>query len=474
MARRWHRLPYPSTHSLGLGASVAAEPWTLFLDSCGRGGLRGRFDILLRHPRWRVWQEGEHVYLAEGDGTAQISAEPLIPTLRAIAREEQQRTSDLGGFPTPYPFAGGFAGFLSYDWGRRMLGIPGPDDPTLPTAALAWYDSALMVDHVSREAGFWGRSQDLPEWLEKPPASPPAPHFSGRDSAWRPRWSAAAYRRAFADVKAYLRAGDVYQLNLAQAFSGRWSASPWQLYSALRQRNPAPFAAFFSLPEASLLSLSPERLVSLRDGRLQARPIKGTRRRDPDPERDRALAAELCASPKDRAENVMIVDLLRNDLGRVAELGSVRVPELCALESFPAVHHLVSSIEARLRPDCDPWDALLSCLPGGSVTGAPKRHAVELLQALEGQPRGFYCGSLGYVDARGRMDWNILIRSLSYRAGRVQYWGGGGIVMDSEVEAEYRESLDKVAFIAATLDGVEDLVAPATACAERRAAETAR
>jgi len=275
-------------------------------------------------------------------------------------------------------------------------------------------------------------------------------------------------------VKAYLSAGDVYQLNLAQTFSGRWSASPWQLYSARRQRNPAPFAAFFSLPEASLLSLSPERLVSLRDGRLQARPIKGTRRRDPDPARDRALAAELCASPKDRAENVMIVDLLRNDLGRVAELGSVRVPQLCALESFPAVHHLVSSIEARLRRDCDPWDVLLSCLPGGSVTGAPKRHAVELLQALEGQPRGFYCGSLGYVDVRGRMDWNILIRSLSYRAGRIQYWGGGGIVMDSEVEAEYRESLDKVAFIAATLDGIEDLAAPATAGAERRAAETAR
>jgi len=470
MTRLWHPLPYPPTRDPAMPATLASEPWTLLLDSGAGGGQRGRFDIRLCCPRWRVWQEGDRVYLAEGEGKPQLSGAALLPTLRAIAQEERQRMRDLDAFPAHYPFAGGFAGFFSYDWARRMLGVPGPDDPTLPTAALAWYDGAFMIDHQRREAGFWGRSQALSDHLDRidTPASSPEPGGIGSD--FRALWSPEAYRKAFLAVQAYLQAGDVYQLNLAQAFSARWSGSAWDLYCALRRNHPAPFAAFFALPEASLLSLSPERLVCLREGRLEARPIKGTRRRDSDPARDRALAAELCASPKDRAENVMIVDLLRNDLGRVAALGSVTVPQLCALESFASVHHLVSSVEARLRPDCDPWDVLQSCLPGGSVTGAPKRHAVELLQSLEGKPRGFYCGSLGYVDARGNMDWNILIRSLSYRAGRVEYWGGGGIVVDSVLEDEYRESLDKVAFIAATLHPAKDSGPRSTACAAERAA----
>ncbi|OFC59902.1 aminodeoxychorismate synthase, component I [Acidithiobacillus caldus] len=472
MARLWYSLPYPSAHQPLPSARMALEPWTLFLDSCASGGQRGRFDILLRRPRWRVWQQGGQTFLAEGGNAPKTSNDTLISVLRAIAREEQERIRDLDAFPVAYPFAEGFAGFFSYDWGRQMLGIPGPDDPTLPTAALAWYDSAYLVDHLRREAGFWGHADDLLALRAEMAEPSDREETILGDSDVQPLWSAELYRSAFAKVQAYLRAGDVYQLNLAQAFQANWSGTPWQLYRALRQRNPAPFAAFFALPEATLLSLSPERLVSLCDGQLQARPIKGTRRRDPDPLRDRARAAELCASPKDRAENVMIVDLLRNDLGRVAELGSVRVSQFCALESFPAVHHLVSSVEARLHPDCDPWDVLLSCLPGGSVTGAPKRHAVELLQSLEAKPRGFYCGSLGYVDARGRMDWNILIRSLSYRAGQVQYWGGGGIVMDSETDAEYQESLDKVAFITATLKAGRDTVPSATAFAKRRAAET--
>jgi para-aminobenzoate synthetase component 1 len=221
----------------------------------------------------------------------------------------------------------------------------------------------------------------------------------------------------------------------------------WALYRALRHSNPAPFGAYLNTPFGQLLSASPERFLQVRERQVETRPIKGTRPRDPDPQRDRALAEALLWSEKDRAENLMIVDLLRNDLGKVCQLGSVRVPELFTLESFASVHHLVSTVTGRLAEGFDALDLFAASFPGGSITGAPKRRAMEIIDELEPDRRGPYCGAIGYFGFDGAMDSNIAIRTLIHRQGRVEFSAGGGVVIDSDPQAEYRESFDKAALL---------------------------
>jgi para-aminobenzoate synthetase component 1 len=256
------------------------------------------------------------------------------------------------------------------------------------------------------------------------------------------------YRRGVERVREHIRAGDLFQANLSQ----RWScpvepAAPGEralaLADALAVCSPAPYAAFLAAEDHAIACASPERFLELRERRVETRPIKGTRPRAQDPAEDRRLAAELLASGKDRAENVMIVDVLRNDLGRVCETGSIRVTGLCELESFPQVHHLTSTVTGSLRPGLDAFDLLHACFPGGSITGAPKIRAMEILDALEPVRRHVYTGSLGYVDWRGDADWNIAIRTATVTPSAVLFAAGGGITAESDPELEYRETLDK-------------------------------
>jgi len=253
------------------------------------------------------------------------------------------------------------------------------------------------------------------------------------------------YGRTFARVKSYLLEGDCYQVNLAQCFSAPVSGDPFAGYQALRWLNPAPFSAYLKTPFARILSSSPERFLAVREGRVETRPIKGTRPRGRTPEADAALQQELAESAKDRAENLMIVDLLRNDLGRVCTPGSVQVPELFAVESYATVHHLVSTVTGRLAPGRDAASLLRACFPGGSITGAPKIRAMEIIEELEPRRRGVYSGAIGYLGFDGAMDTNIAIRTLIHGANQIRFWAGGGIVHDSRVEEEYRETLDKAA-----------------------------
>jgi len=241
-------------------------------------------------------------------------------------------------------------------------------------------------------------------------------------------------------------------VNLAQRFSARFEGSVWEAYMRLSSALPAPMSAFFNGPGFSCLSLSPERFLSIRQSHVTTYPIKGTRARSDNPETDLQQALELQASPKDRAENLMIVDLLRNDLGLSCVPGSIRVPKLFAVESYANVHHLVSTIEGRLRPDIHPLQALINAFPGGSITGAPKRRAMEIIDELEPDNRSFYCGSAFYCDISGRLDSSILIRSLVAENGELHCWGGGGIVADSTCEQEYQETLDKVGLLLKTLE----------------------
>lgn len=260
------------------------------------------------------------------------------------------------------------------------------------------------------------------------------------------------YGDCFAKVQAYLHAGDCYQVNLAQRFHATCTGDSWLAFQQLCDALPAPMACYFSRPEFECLSLSPERFLAISDGRISTHPIKGTRPRHQDAELDRQSAKELQTSEKDRAENLMIVDLLRNDLGLSCVPGSIRVTDLFAIESYANVHHMVSRIEGQLRQEIHPLKALLAAFPGGSITGAPKKRAMEIIAELEPDPRLFYCGSAFYCDVGGRLDSSILIRSLIRKNDDLYCWGGGGIVADSTADAEYQETLHKVGVILRTLE----------------------
>jgi para-aminobenzoate synthetase component 1 len=280
-----------------------------------------------------------------------------------------------------------------------------------------------------------------------PPAAPRRP-AEVTSSFTRP-----AYEAAVAEVIERILAGDIFQANLSQRFAAELpeGLAPIDLYRRLRERNPAPFASFLRLGDAAIASSSPERFLRLAGRRATTSPIKGTRPRDPDPERDRALADQLLASEKDRAENVMIVDLLRNDLSRVCRDGSVDVPSLCRLERFATVHHLVSTVTGDLRPGLTAVDLLAACFPGGSITGAPKIRAMEIIAELEPTRRGPYCGAIGYLGFDGAMDSSVVIRTFAMRGGRVTFNAGGGIVADSDPAAEYDETMAKAGALLSAL-----------------------
>jgi para-aminobenzoate synthetase component 1 len=429
---------------------VVDEVWPVLLDSGAHGGERARFDIIAADPSVTLETRGERTRIAARDGTVVDSPEdPFALVREQLGGVERQPASGL-------PFAGGAIGWFAYDLARRLERLPAiaVDAERIPEMAVGIYDWAFVTDHVERRSWLVAAGRDArtaQRWaeLEAGFRAPPATIDRGQlrvEGEARANLDEAGYRRAFARVHDYLRAGDCYQVNLAQRFEVAASGPSWPAYRQLRQSARAPFAAYMSTPAADILSVSPERFLQVdAEGHVETRPIKGTRPRDPAPERDRELGESLVASAKDRAENVMIVDLLRNDLGRVCATGSVRVPQLFELESFPGVHHLVSTVTGRLAAGRHAVDLLRASFPGGSITGAPKIRAMEIIEELEPHRRGVYCGAIGYIGFDGAMDTNIAIRTLVYSDGRARCWAGGGLVIDSEAGAEYQETFDKAA-----------------------------
>ncbi|OGS90337.1 MAG: aminodeoxychorismate synthase, component I [Gallionellales bacterium GWA2_60_18] len=421
-------LPYRSDASAYF-AAIAGLPWAAWLDS---GGM-ARYDILAAAPQRSIVLDGNAA-----------CADPF-----ALLREE------LGPPVAPVPdipFAGGALGYWSYDLARRMMQLPelAQDGERLPDMAVGLYDWALVLDHELHTAKLVSHRRYaetealLPELLRRLQSVAPLPRDDFRVcGSIASNFTPASYRVAFDAVQDYLQAGDCYQINLAQRFSAAASGDAFGAYFELRRISPAPYSAFLNLPQAQILCASPERFLSVRGGRAETRPIKGTRPRGRDAAEDARLVQELHANPKDRAENLMIVDLLRNDLGKSCLPGSVRVPELFAVESYANVHHLVSTVEGELAPGRDALDLLRDCFPGGSVTGAPKQRAMQIIEQLEPQRRGVYCGAIGYIGFDGNMDTNIAIRTLVHSAGQIRCWAGGGIVADSQCAAEYQETLDK-------------------------------
>jgi len=427
---------------------LAAQTWFVLLDSCAASGRGGRYDIAAWEPLVTLQTRGERTCIDDhGSGTREWSeADPFA--LVAARLGDEPRHPEL-------PFSGGAIGLFGYDLGRCIETLPSRAvaDIAVPDMAVGIYARCLVVDHECARAWYVERGAsdaqvalDLAR-LEVPRTlTPPAISTDFVvTSAVRPEIGFDEYAAAFARIERYIREGDCYQVNYAQRFSAAASGDGWDAYQRLRLLNGAPFAAFLRLPDGVVLSSSPERFLEVRGELVETRPIKGTRGRSSDPVRDAALAEALAHSRKDRAENVMIVDLLRNDIGKSCATGSVSVPHLFDVETYARVHHLVSTVRGRLRADVGPLDVLRGCFPGGSITGAPKLRAMEIIEELEPTRRNVYCGSLGYVSHDGQMDTNIAIRTLLYTGGRLYCWAGGGIVVDSVLEEEYQESLDKAA-----------------------------
>jgi len=414
----------PAPDPFGTCVRFSTLPYLLFLDSSAQGVL-GRYSFLTADP----------------NALARTPEEA-----RALLRRQRQEV--LPGLP---PFQGGIAGYVSYDWGAELERVarPAPDrfTPQVSDVLLALYDWVIAWDHLEDKAWLIGASARTAWAQERLRAASPAVRDDPAPVGHAPEsnFSRAEYEAGVSRIREYIAAGDVYQVNLAQRFHAPFRGSPLALYRRLRARNPAPFGAYLDFAGTTVTSISPERFLRFdpQTRLVEARPIKGTRPRDATAARDSALARELLESEKDRAENVMIVDLLRNDLGKVCRAGSVTVPKLFALESHPTVHHLVSTVTGVLADDRDAFDLLRAAFPGGSVTGAPKIRAMQIIAELERSPRGVYCGAVGYVSATGAMDFNIPIRTIVLRDGMATFHAGAGIVWDSEPAAEYQETLAK-------------------------------
>lgn len=426
-------------------APLANTPWAMLLDSAASGHINSRYSILVADPIATLQLQHGKLVIADADGLHYPLQQGPFTVLQQLLRQYFPETPD-----TSLPFCGGILGYFGYDAGEATeVAIPAKTRTVdMPDIAVGLYQWALILDKQQQQlwyADYRGNADK--HWQERlknwPTAQVPANTFS-LQSNWQANMSREQYLQKFEHIQQYLLSGDCYQINLAQRFHARYQGDEWQAYLTLRETNAAPFSAFIRLPQGAVLSISPERFLQLQQRQVETKPIKGTRPRGLCPMTDAVEAENLRTSPKDRAENVMIVDLLRNDLGKVCEPGSVQVPSLFAIESFPAVHHLVSTVTGHLSPQYDACDLLKGAFPGGSITGAPKIRAMQIIAELEPDNRSVYCGAIGYISSHGDMDTNITIRTLVCHNQHIYCWAGGGIVADSVADSEYQETLDKV------------------------------
>ncbi len=481
-----HPLKY-QPDSTRLFSRLRHHPWAMLLDSGKAASEHGRYDIMVAAPFVTMTTQ-EHVDGNSGDvhmvtkiikeGEATISVDDPFLILNEWLAPYQCAQSQ-------YPFSGGAVGYFSYDLARQIERIPShaPKNERLPHMMVGIYDWAVVVDHVKKSAclvsnGFQKATRDgwldlcalFDAELDADECAHEAALAKNQFSVTSPvtsNMTQPAYAQAFEKIKAFIQAGDCYQVNLAQRFSARARGDAWFFYQKLREVSPAPFMAYLNFGYFQVLSGSPERFLRVVGDRVETMPIKGTRPRDNDALQDAKNARELQASIKDRAENLMIVDLLRNDIGKNCAMGSVKVDKLFFLQSFTQVHHLVSLITARLKKDKTALDILRGCFPGGSITGAPKLRAMHIIEELEPHRRGVYCGAIAYIGFDGCMDASISIRTAVYikddcveggceqghnEEGEMSFYAGGGIVADSVLEKEFVETLDKASGLMKTLN----------------------
>ncbi|MGC8639236.1 MAG: aminodeoxychorismate synthase component I [Isosphaeraceae bacterium] len=450
-----------------LAAAIGAWPEPAILASAPGYGDAGRFSILAAYPRLVFEATGKHWSLRSDSGVFETGQGDPFAELEKLVRKFGLASSTQIDEPSAASFQGGLIGFLGYDLAPLLERLPrkASRDSRLPDMRMALYDTAVVVDNLTgkvvlhgwdltqeglqateRRCRFWRRA--LRSALESPRpvrASSLGPLECNIDRE--------AYLERVRRTLEYIAAGDVFQINLSQRFTATGKIVPLDLFLRLFEGSPAPFSAYLAWRDLAVVSASPERFYQTMGEHVITRPIKGTRPRGADLEDDRRLAAELAGSAKDRAELTMIVDLERNDLGRVCQYGSVRVSEPLVLETFAQVHHLVATVEGRLRFDVSPVGLMRAVFPGGSITGAPKIRAMEIIDELEPNRRSLYTGAIGYLSRGGVSDFNIAIRTMLVEGQQVSYQVGGGIVADSDPAAEYDETLHKGKALRAVLEG---------------------
>ena len=459
-----HPLKYNS-NTAQLFERLSHKPWAIFLDSGQPQGQYGRYDILVADPFVTIC-------------TLETDTEANVQTYTEIVQNGQTTISYndpfsiLNSLLAPYqaiqdtlPFSGGAVGYFGYDLARQVEHLPNlaQINKAIPHMMVGIYDWAVVVDHREKTAclvsnGFQQTTHD--NWaalcaLFEAPAEQHRATFE-LITPITSNMDFSQYAKAFSTVIRYITEGDCYQVNLAQRFSAKAQGNSWVAYSKLREISPAPFMAFMNFGHLQVLSGSPERFLQVIGNHVETRPIKGTRPRSEDKVLDQQYAQELQASTKDKAENLMIVDLLRNDISKNCEIGSVKADKLFQLQSFANVHHLVSIVTGTLQKGDlgqrkTAIDLLRGCFPGGSITGAPKLRAMQIIEELEPHRRGVYCGAIGYIGFDGNMDTNIAIRTAVYSEGEISFYTGGGIVADSILEQEYAETLDKASSMLKTM-----------------------
>ncbi len=452
-----------------LAPLIGSWPGPALLESGPGFGAAGRWSILAAHPRLVFERDGRRSKAGPGFGPRALTA--LDDLLRRLHLAGPRTSTDTD---RP-PFQGGLIGYFGYDmapWLERLPRRPRPavmgslaaHPPRMPDVRFALYDTFVAVDHATGAAELWavdllgeGAAATERRWegwrtaLDRPA---PAPRPDSFRTPPESNFTREAYLAAVRRALEYIAAGDIFQVNLSQRFAARLGeVEGLDLYLRLKARSPAPFAAFLGWGDSAIVGASPESFYQVRGDHIITRPIKGTRPRGGSPGEDARLIGELTASAKDRAELTMIVDLERNDLGRVCRYGSVRVTEPLAVESFAQVHHLVATVEGRLRPGVGPIDVVRAVFPGGSITGAPKIRAMEIIDELEPTLRGPYTGAVGYFSRGGTSAFNIAIRTMLVERDVVSYQVGGGIVADSEPEAEYEETLHKGRGVREVIEG---------------------
>ena len=427
--------------------------YSLFLDSADKNHPSARYSFIAFHPFETIESKSGQITVINRNEHLSFNGDPFSILRERLAKwniSVPQR-DDLP------PFQGGAAGFFGYDLAQGIEKLPIlPSASEVPDMVVGLYSQVAAFDHHK------GKSWFIVHAVDKKTAEAGYQRFLHQidakgggfvTSSFQPKWSSSftrqSYEQAVRRVRDYIHAGDIFQTNLSQHFEATIPPEfdSFAHYCHLRQVNASPFASYMNFGDFQLSSASPERFLCVHDGQVETRPVKGTRPRLPDPHKDKKMRHELLLSGKDRAENVMIVDLLRNDLSKVCGDFSVDAPQLCTLESFAAVHHLVSTVIGTLSAGKTPIDLLRACFPGGSVTGAPKVRSMEIIAEIEGISRGPYCGAMGYIGFNGSMDTNIAIRTLVYEGNKVQFNVGGGIIANSTPSEEYQETLDKASAI---------------------------
>ncbi len=455
--------------------SWQTNSWSCLLDSGKNEDIGKGFSIAVREPVL-TFQCKHGVQKLRGawsrkfqDITGTQSPYKTLEGIQNRFSEQIDIPKSLSDVAETLPFLIGAVTLFAYDQNIESDRIT-DDDPNeylIPDIAVGFFTESVIYDHANKCIFICTCSEKEEIKLTSCFAKCELPSYKTVDmknrnekafrllSPWKSNLNSSQYAKGFQRIKEYLSAGDCYQVNFAQRFSAQYTGSEWEAYKKLCDNNNAPFSAFMRIGESCVISVSPERFLKVNAQQVETKPIKGTRKRSSDPLKDAELADSLICSEKDRAENLMIVDLLRNDLSKHCQSHSVEVPKLFALESYPAVHHMVSTVVGKLKDNSSLYDLIEGAFPGGSITGAPKVRAMQVIQELEPNKRAIYCGSVGYIGIRNDMDTNICIRTLLTENNNIYCWAGGGIVIDSQVDDEYQESLDKVAKILPLLEESE-------------------